>query len=247
MSDPTDLPVYRELSAVCEGLETASRENAEAVQLARESSRAHALAAERLGFHDLKARMEDASLRLTEPEVFSSLDQRLNELKAIWGKWAERHRETIRRHLENRGIPRIGVLHRLKHTAGVWTKMHGKGLDLAEVHDLFAFRVIVPTEADCYAALGVVHRIFTPEVGRFKNYITRPKENGYRGLHTCVNDADGPVFEVQIRSFAMDRQAERGDAAHWIYKQSNGDAHTTREPRRWRHWLRGLSIAGLTS
>lgn len=97
--------------------------------------------------------------------------------------------------------------------------MQSKGLNLEEIQDLFAFRVIVPTEADCYAALGVIHQIYKPVITRFKGYVARPKENDYRSLHTCVTVDGGPVFELQIRSVAMDRQAERGDAAHWVYKR----------------------------
>ena len=132
------------------------------------------------------------------------------------------------------------MLHRVKHTAGVWAKMKRKGLEFDEVYDLFAFRIILPTEADCYAALGVIHQLYKPEVSRFKDYIADPKGNGYRSLHTCVKAADGPMFEVQIRSIAMDQQAERGDAAHWLYKKDGSEAGKESEASRW--WLRLLKI-----
>ncbi len=240
VSDQTDSPAYSELLAVRERLETASPDDPQAVQLARGVWQHEALEANRFGFHQLKARMEDAALRLMVPDAYASLDERLNELKASWREWAEQHRDTLYRMLEEKAIPCAGVLHRVKHTAGIWAKMQSKGLNLDEIHDLFAFRIIVPTEADCYAALGVIHQTYKPVVSRFKDYIARPKGNGYRSLHTCVTADDGPVFEVQIRSVVMDRQAERGDAAHWLYKK-NG-----REPDRksvvtqwWRKlWLR---------
>jgi GTP pyrophosphokinase len=103
-----------------------------------------------------------------------------------------------------------------------------------EIQDLFAFRIIVATETDCYAALGVIHQKYKPVITRFKDYIARPKENGYRSLHTCVIADDGPVFELQIRSIAMDRQAERGDAAHWVYKKDEHE--TTLQPVVTRWW-----------
>jgi len=229
--DSTGSPLHQELLALCERLEAGSPGETEAVELAHRVPHNHAPEADRLGFHDLKARMEDAALRLTEPEAFASLARRLQAVKADWGGWAERQRGIMLEALDRRGIPCTGVLHRVKHTAGVRAKMRGKDLDLHEVHDLFAFRVIVPTEADCYAALGVIHHAYEAEVGRFKDYIAEPKENGYQGLHTCVQSEDAPLFEVQIRSLAMDRQAERGKAAHWQYKTNQhmfADAPTTR-------------------
>ncbi|MEA3274088.1 MAG: hypothetical protein U9Q81_02075 [Pseudomonadota bacterium] len=232
-SDPAHSPVFRELMAVCRRLEAASPDDPQAVQLARGVWRQEALEANRFGFHQLKARLEDAALRLIEPDAYASLDKRLGELKASWGEWAKQLRNDLSRVLEDKAIPCVGVLYRVKHTAGVWAKMHGKGLGLDEVYDLFAFRIIVPTEADCYAALGVIHRVYKPEVSRFKDYIARPKSNGYRSVHTCVKAEDGPVFEVQIRSMSMDRQAERGDSAHWIYKKVARDQGSTPFVTQW--------------
>lgn len=220
-SGPTDSPVYRQLMAVCKRLEAASAGDPQALELARGVWRNEAMEANRFGYHQIKARMEDAALRLLEPGAYASLDKRLSDLKASWQAWAEQHREALYRMLEDEAIPCAGILHRVKHTAGVWTKMQGKRLGIDEIYDLFAFRILVPTEADCYAALGVLHQAYKPEISRFKDYIARPKANGYRSLHTCVKAGDGPGFEVQIRSLAMDRQAEGGDAAHWQYKKGS--------------------------
>ncbi|MBA1443711.1 MAG: hypothetical protein M3H12_06275 [Chromatiales bacterium] len=240
VSDQTNSPAYRELLAVCERLETTSPDDPQAVQLGRSVWRQEALEANRLGFHQLKAQLEDAALHLMEPDAYRSLDDGISELKASWQEWSEQRSDDLCRLLEAKGIPYAEVLHRVKHTAGVWAKMQDKGLCLDEIHDLFAFRIIVPTEADCYTALGVIHQAFKPEVSRFKDYIAKPKGNSYRSLHTCVAADIGPVFEVQIRSVAMDRQAERGDAAHWLYKK--GGHETDRNPvvtRWWRKlWLR---------
>jgi hypothetical protein len=237
VAQSTDAPEYQELAAVCDKLEAASPGDAEAVELARQVPGGFALEADRLEFHDLKARMEDSALRLVEPEAFASLAQRLDDLRANWGGWAQRQRGIMLEALERRGIPCAAILHRVKHTAGVRAKMHGKDLDLHEVHDLFAFRIIVPTEADCYAALGVMHRVYEAEVGRFKDYIAEPKENGYQGLHTCVQSEGAPLFEIQIRSVAMDRRAERGSAVHWHYKEDQHMFHDTpAKSAPWNRW-----------
>jgi (p)ppGpp synthase/HD superfamily hydrolase len=235
--DWTNTPLHGELEKLCERLEAASPGDAEAVELARAVYGDHALTADRLGFHDLKARMEDAALRLTEPKAFATLSERLYELRANLGDWAERQREVMLVALERRGIPCTGILHRVKHTAGVRAKMRGKDLDLDEVHDLFAFRIIVPTETDCYSALGVIHHLYEADVSRFKDYIAEPKENGYEALHTCVQSEGTPLFEVQIRSVAMDQHAERGNALHWQYKANQKVSHATPSiGARWNGW-----------
>ena len=246
VSAQTDSPTYRKLLAICERLETATPEDSEAVQISRSVWQHDVLEANRLGFHQLKARLENAALSLMQPDEYTILDDRLSELKESLEGWADHCHTTLYHLLEEGGIPCAGVLHRVKHTAGVWAKMQSKGLSLDEVHDLFAFRIIVPTEGDCYAALGLIHQHYKPVVSRFKDYIARPKGNNYRSLHTCVSAEDRPVFEVQIRSVAMDRQAERGDASHWLYKKDK--RKTDREPvvtRWWRSpWWRNEESPG---
>lgn len=158
----------------------------------------------------------------SNPNAVAAIDERLDTLKSVWASWADRQRKLINDVLERHGIPCVKLLFRLKHTISVWRKMRDKGLEFDEIQDVFAFRIIVPTQADCYAALGAIHSVCVPEIGRFKDYIRRPKENGYRALHTTVRAKDGPAFEVQIRSIAMEEQAELGDAAHRLYKA--GDA-----------------------
>jgi (p)ppGpp synthase/HD superfamily hydrolase len=140
----------------------------------------------------------------------------------------------IRDALTARGVPVVDLGHRVKHAAGVWKKMREKELALDQVHDLVALRIVVPTESDCYHALGVVHDIHAPVVGRFKDYIAQPKPNGYRSLHTCVHDSGGFVFEVQIRSTAMHQLAEFGDAAHADYKQSRWVPATPERVSKWK-------------
>jgi len=230
----SDSSMFQRLKALCERLESASPSDSEAVSLARTVSGGYALDAGRFGFYELKARMEDAALRLDTPEYFAALSGHIDELRSKWGEWASRQRNVILEALERRGIPCIKILHRVKHTAGVHEKMCGKDLDLDEIHDLFAFRIIVPTRADCYAALGVVHQLYEAEASRFKDYIVEPKENGYQALHTCVQSYGAPLFEVQIRSVVMDRHAERGDAVHWQYKANqSGSRKSLLKAFRW--------------
>ena len=229
----TESSEYRALLAVCEKLENLAPDNPGAAQIGRDIWRNEAREANNLGFHILKARLEDAALRLMEPDVFLNLDGSIRKLKASWQDWAEQYRDVLNGLLEEKSIPCTDVLFRVKHTAGVWSKMQSKELSLEEIHDLFAFRLIVPTEADCYAALGVIHNACKPIISRFKDYIVRPKENGYRSLHTCIITDGGPIIEVQIRSVTMDRQAERGDAAHWLYKSGTDELDRTPVAMHW--------------
>lgn len=241
----TESPEYRALLAVCEKLENLVPDSPGAAQIGRNIWRKEAQEANNLGFHILKARLEDAALRLTEPDTFRNLDGSIRKLKSSWQDWVEQYQDVLYRLLEEKSIPCTNVLFRVKHTAGVWSKMQSKELSLEEIHDLFAFRLIVPTEADCYAALGVIHDACKPIISRFKDYIARPKANGYRSLHTCIIADGGPTIEVQIRSVTMDRQAERGDAAHWLYKKDIRELDRT--PFVLRYWNRVCRMIGISA
>jgi len=174
--------------------------------------------AERLGDDALKAQLENAALSILEFREFTELDAELAVLRERRRSWSRAVGQRLTHELDEAGVPVVEIQHRIKHTAGVWRKMREADLRLDEVHDLFAFRIIVPTEPDCYVALAAVHRCFEPEPFRFKDYIEAPKPNGYRSLHTTVRDGDGRLFEVQIRTQAMHRTAEAGQAAHWRYR-----------------------------
>jgi ppGpp synthetase/RelA/SpoT-type nucleotidyltranferase len=215
-------PVYQDLFMKCQQLELASPSDLGSLDLAQKVWEEDSVTANRLGYWEIKSRLEDAAFRLLDPEAYSTLNSQLSEMKESLHEWAEKRGAELCNALEDKMIPCAGVFHRVKHTAGVWKKMQNKGLNLDEIHDLYAFRVLVPTESDCYSALGVLHQVFKPEIGRFKDYIAHPKGNGYQSLHTCIMPEDGPIFEVQIRSIAMHQHSESGTAAHWIYKK-NGD------------------------
>jgi (p)ppGpp synthase/HD superfamily hydrolase len=120
--------------------------------------------------------------------------------------------------LEADGVRHEIIEHRVKHVAGAWKKMQDHQIELDQVNDLFAFRIVVIDEEACYLALAAIHRAFEPNPLRFKDYIAEPKANGYQSLHTSLRDAEGRLFEVQIRSVAMHREAEDGQAAHWQYR-----------------------------
>jgi ppGpp synthetase/RelA/SpoT-type nucleotidyltranferase len=217
---------YNHLVEKCRILETASLEDHNALKLAAEVMEKDIIEANRCGYRQLKNRLEDAALSILEPELFHSINQQLLTLIKSQGTWATKSAKMLCRVLEKNMIPCIDVSHRVKHTGSILQKMKEKKLILQEIHDLYAFRVIVPTESDCYSALGIIHQNFNPIVGRFKDYIVRPKINGYQSLHTCVSNKIGPVFEVQIRSAAMHQHADMGNSAHWLYKKEGSNKST---------------------
>ncbi|MCM2311732.1 MAG: hypothetical protein NDI84_10025, partial [Steroidobacteraceae bacterium] len=196
--------------------------------------------AEQLGQVQLRMDIEDAALRIMEPDEFVSLARLVDTERPRMEATAIEKAAQLRVALAARHVPVVEINHRIKHTAGIWKKMRQKSLSLEQMHDLVALRILTPTQADCYVALGVVHRLYSPIVSRFKDYIARPKPNGYRSLHLSVRDPTGLVFEVQIRSIAMHRHAERGGASHLDYKEAARE--TVIESTIW-HRLGALSSA----
>ncbi|NKE67575.1 bifunctional (p)ppGpp synthetase/guanosine-3',5'-bis(diphosphate) 3'-pyrophosphohydrolase [Ramlibacter sp. RBP-2] len=174
--------------------------------------------AERLGRPDLRIELEDAAFQVLDPDGFHDVSRQLHARRSQLDAQVRQRTGEIRHSLATRGVPVLRIGCRIKHAAGIWKKMREKNLSFDQVHDLLAMRVVVPTESDCYHALGVVHDLYPPVIGRFKDYIAAPKENGYRGLHTSARDRDQAVFEIQIRSAAMHQFAEEGAAAHANYK-----------------------------
>lgn len=203
-----------------ERLRTVDPRDPGAVEWAASMWAQSAARAEQLGQVQLRMDIEDAALRVMEPDEFVSLAGLIDAERPRLGAMAVEKTAQLRAALAARDVPVAGINHRIKHAAGIWKKMRQKNLSLEQVHDLVALRILTPTQADCYVALGVVHRLYSPIVGRFKDYIARPKPNGYRGLHLSVRDATGLIFEVQIRSIAMHRHAERGRASHLDYKEA---------------------------
>ena len=188
-------------------------------QKSLETMEIYAPIAHRLGMQKLKWELEDLSLKYLDPvgynEIVSSLDAKREEYDAF----LERIRGQIESRLIELGINFRRVYGRMKHPYSIYRKMYAQSKTMDEVLDLFAFRVIVDTVAECYNVLGVVHDLYRPVLGRFKDYIGTPKPNMYQSLHTTVVGQDGIPFEVQIRTQEMHDIAEYGVAAHWKYKQ----------------------------
>ena len=187
--------------------------------LARESLQVFAPLANRLGIWECKWELEDLSLRFLEPDTYRQVASLLQKTRTEREQGVERLRLQLQDAMATDGI-HATVQGRPKHIYSIVKKMRGKSLGFAQVYDIRALRIIVPTLADCYQALAHVHSAFTPVVGEFDDYIAKPKANGYQSLHTVVRDSAGLPVEIQIRTQAMHAQAEHGVAAHWVYKEA---------------------------
>ncbi|MCW8984672.1 MAG: hypothetical protein OQK55_04980, partial [Thermoanaerobaculales bacterium] len=174
--------------------------------------------AEKVGEIDLRSRAENAALKVLDRYAFDRVTRELDTMVDARAEWCTATEEIIKSALAADGVSLVAIQRRAKHAAGVWRKMQEKNLIFEEVHDLLAFRIVVSSQDDCYLALNSVHRLFEPEPFRFKDYIAKPKANGYQSLHTSVRDRQGFVFEVQIRTVDMHHAAEEGFAAHWRYR-----------------------------
>ena len=194
-------------------------------QKSYETMEIYAPIAHRLGMQKIKWELEDLSLKFLDPAGYSEIVTALDEKAAEYdGFMATIHRQITGR-LQEAGIT-AEVYGRMKHPYSIYRKMYAQNKSLDDVFDLFAFRVIVSTVADCYNVLGVIHDLYKPILGRFKDYIGTPKPNGYQSLHTTVMGNEGIPFEVQIRTTEMHEIAEYGVAAHWKYKQNGQGAGT---------------------
>ena len=187
--------------------------------LAAESLQVFAPLANRLGIWQIKWELEDLSFRFLEPDSYQRVAHLLDERRVEREQRVEVFRQRLADDLQARGLS-AEVQGRPKHLYSIWKKMQGKRLDITQVLDLRAVRVIVPDVAGCYAVLGRAHELFRPVAGEFDDYIERPKPNGYQSLHTVVLDNADRAVEVQIRTRQMHEHAEHGVAAHWAYKDA---------------------------
>lgn len=210
----------RYLRSRCALLEEYPPGDLRAREVALQMWKRDAIEAEKFGEMDLRTRVENAALTVIDPKAFERVNRELDVLIDARADWCAATEGIIKSTLATDGVPLVAIQRRAKHVAGVWRKMREKNLLLDEVHDLLAFRIVVPSQGNCYLALDTVHRLFEPEPFRFKDYIADPKANGYRSLHTSVRDRDGFVFEVQIRTVDMHHAAEEGPASHWRYRAS---------------------------
>jgi GTP pyrophosphokinase len=205
------------------------------MELARLTRDIHAPLANRLGIWQLKWELEDLSFRYLEPDTYRAIAAQLDDNRTGREQYIEQVKTQLREELARNGIA-ADISGRPKHIYSIWKKMQRKQVPIEELYDLRAVRVAVPDLAACYAALGVVHALWTPIPSEFDDYIARPKANDYRSLHTAVIGPEGRTLEVQIRTHQMHAQAELGVAAHWRYKEGGGDAAFDRKIA----WMRQL-------
>src|SRR5262249_43992844 len=191
------------------------------VQKAKEALEVYAPLAHRLGIHKIKWELEDLAFQTLHPRKYEEIKAMVAERRADRERHVDEAAEVLRRELEKMDIP-AEISGRAKHFYSIYDKMAKKGREFNEIYDLTAMRVIVERNGeegtrDCYGALGLIHSLWKPMPGRFKDYIAMPKFNGYRSLHTTVIGPEGRPLEIQVRTREMHEMAELGVAAHWAY------------------------------
>ncbi len=190
-------------------------------QKSLETMEIYAPIAHRLGMQRSKWELEDLSLKYLDPTGYKEITDILKEKMPMLESFMGAMKEKIQARIEKEGIE-CAIYYRIKHVYSIYRKMYSQNLNMNGIFDLCAFRVIVDTIPDCYNVLGIIHEMFKPVPGKFKDYISTPKPNMYQSLHTTVIGAEGIPFEVQIRTWEMHHTAEYGVAAHWKYKMDDG-------------------------
>lgn len=188
---------------------------------ARETMDIYAPIADRLGISKIKTELDDLSLKYLEPDVYYDLAEKIALRKGSREEFVTSIMDEVKSHMNDAEIE-CRIDGRVKHFFSIYKKMKKQDKTLEQIYDLFAVRIIVETVKDCYGALGVIHEMYKPIPGRFKDYIAMPKPNMYQSLHTTLIAGNGQPFEIQIRTYEMHRTAEYGIAAHWKYKESGG-------------------------
>lgn len=208
-------------------------------RIARETLEIYSPLAMRLGISKIKVELDDLSLKYLEPEVYYDLAKKIAEKKSEREAYIQKIVAEVREHIESAGID-AKIDGRVKHFFSIYKKMKNQNKTLDQIYDLFAVRIIVNSVKDCYAALGVIHEIYKPMPGRFKDYIAMPKENMYQSLHTTLIGNSGQPFEIQIRTFEMHKAAEFGIAAHWKYKEASDGKKSKIGEEEKLDWLRRI-------
>jgi len=188
---------------------------------ARETMDIYAPIAMRLGISKIKVELDDLSLKYLKPDVYYDLVHKVALRKSEREQFVGAIVKEVKKHMDDANI-KAQVDGRVKHFFSIYKKMVNQDKTIDQIYDLFAVRILVDTVKDCYAALGVIHEMYKPIPGRFKDYIAMPKPNMYQSLHTTLIGPNGQPFEIQIRTYEMHRTAEYGIAAHWKYKESSG-------------------------
>ncbi|MCI8663972.1 MAG: bifunctional (p)ppGpp synthetase/guanosine-3',5'-bis(diphosphate) 3'-pyrophosphohydrolase [Hungatella sp.] len=206
---------------------------------ARETMDIYAPIAHRLGISKIKVELDDLSLKYLKPEVYHDLSEKIALSKAARRAFVNDIVEEVKHHMADAGIE-SSVEGRVKHFFSIYKKMVKQDKTLEQIYDVFAVRIIVETVKDCYGALGVIHELYKPIPGRFKDYIAMPKPNMYQSLHTTLIGSNGQPFEIQIRTYEMHRTAEYGIAAHWKYKESGSGQVAAGDEEAKLSWLRQI-------
>ena len=195
------------------------------VQVARETLELYSPLANRLGVWELKWELEDMSFRFLHPDTYKKIAGMLDEKRSEREQFIASAVAKVSAELEAAGVHNAEVYGRPKHIYSIWNKMRMKSVEFSEVYDVRALRIIVDDLKDCYTALGIVHNLWSPIPKEFDDYISNPKGNFYRSLHTAVHCPDGRSLEIQIRTWEMHKHAELGVAAHWRYKEGSRRTH----------------------
>ena len=206
-------------------------------EVSRETLDIYAPIAQRLGISTISMALEDLALKYLEPEIYYDLAKRVELTKTQRQQFIDQMIGKIQTQLERSGVD-AAVSGRFKHFFSIYRKMVNRNKTLDEMYDLFAIRIIVNTIKECYAVLGMIHELYKPIPGRFKDYISMPKSNMYRSLHTTVLDTNGQSFEIQIRTREMHRTAEYGIAAHWKYKEGKTEGLILNKEEEKLNWLK---------
>ncbi len=206
------------------------------LKIARETLDIYAPLASRLGIDWIKRELEDLSFKYLYPDEFKALKQAVDLRLGERRGYVEDVKALIKKKMEDYGLP-CKVLGRPKHLYSIYKKMKRRSVSLDQIYDLIAFRIILNTTKECYEALGIIHSLWKPVPGRFKDYISLPKANMYQSLHTTVIGPYGERMEIQIRTEEMDRVATEGIAAHWLYKEGK---ILTKEQQQKFEWLNRL-------
>ena len=214
-------------------------------RIALETLQIYARLADRLGMGKMKAQLEDKAFPFAYPEEYLKVQKLLNEFTSHGEQHLTQVAETLRDELKILDANITSLNYRVKHLFSLWEKLKLNDYDIGKIFDIFALRILVPTVGDCYQALGIIHGLYKPLPGKFKDYIALPKKNGYQSLHTTVFDGAGGIIEIQIRTVTMHEEAEYGIYSHVGYKETNkgivgGATHTKT------HWTKELLEAQRT-
>ena len=208
-------------------------------RIARETMEIYAPIAQRLGISKIKVELDDLSLKYLEPEAYYDLVDKIAVRKSVREKYIQNIVDEVSEHIKHAGI-KAQIDGRVKHFFSIYKKMKNQSKTIDQIYDLFAVRIIVDTVKDCYAALGVIHEMYKPIPGRFKDYIAMPKANMYQSLHTTLIGNSGQPFEIQIRTYEMHKAAEYGIAAHWKYKVASDGKKIEDSEEEKLSWLRQI-------